>query len=185
MQTEKNDNELMGAYVQGDEDAFRQLFVRYSTKLIAYLRYRLGKRKDYLADEIFQKTWLKIHVGRKSFQPQYKFSSWLYTIALNTLRDEVGSASERLRSDELDDETPSNETSVEEQYVSKEKFKELQFALTQLKENQRVALLLSDEDDLSSKEIAGVMGISEVSARQLISRARREIRKHFIEKGEA
>ena len=182
MQTETSDNDLMNAYVLGDESSFRELFSRYAAKLISFLRYRLGARKVYLTDEIFQKTWLKVHTSRKSFNPKFKFSTWMYTIALNTLRDEVGSAAERFRSNELSESIPSNESTVEEQYISKEKFKELQEVLTMLKENQRIALLLSDDDGLSSKEIAEVMGISDASARQLISRARREVRQHFLGK---
>lgn len=182
MKIELNDTELMNAYVRGDEESFRILFSRHSAKLLAYLRYRLGHRKDYLAEEIFQKTWLKIHSARKSFKPAAKFSTWLYTIALNTLRDEVGSAAERLRSDELDQETPDKSASIEEQCISKENLEELAHALSNLKDDQRVALLMSDEDEMSGREIATVMGISEASVRQLISRARKDLRMHFLEK---
>src|SRR5665647_636214 len=88
---ESGDNELMTAYALGNERAFTALFEKYSPKLTTFLRYRLGVKKKHLIEEVYQKTWLKLHAGRLSFNAPQKFSTWFYTIALNTLKDEVGS----------------------------------------------------------------------------------------------
>jgi RNA polymerase sigma-70 factor (ECF subfamily) len=166
----------MGAYRKGDERAFTILFGRYSARLTAFLRYRLGSRKKHLVEEIYQKTWLKLHAGRKSFDPDQKFSTWFYTIALNTLRDELGSRYEKTPHDEVSETLVDPQPTGEERYLSKEAFLHVEALLKFLTGPQKTALLLSDGEELSSKEIAEVMRISDASVRQLVSRARRVIR---------
>lgn len=168
------------AYVKGDEQAFDVLFGRYSQKLSNFLRFRLGGKKRHLIEDVYQKTWLKIHSGRRSFDPLKSFSTWFYTIALNTLRDEVGSLYERTRHEEIEDKLPAHSLTSEEQYITKEQFHQVEALLKFLTENQKTALLLSDQEEMNSKEISTVMGISDASVRQLVSRARKIIRSHLL-----
>jgi RNA polymerase sigma factor (sigma-70 family) len=179
MGTEPSDNQLMNAYAVGDEGAFSVLFGRYSLKLSAFLKFRLGGRKKHLVEDIYQKTWLKVHAGRTTFDPEQKFSTWFYTVALNTLRDEVGSLYEKSPHDEIGETIADCQPSSEEQYISKETFRQIETLFMYLTDSQKTALLLSDQEDLSSKEIAEVMKISDSSARQLVSRARKVIRSHL------
>ena len=112
------DGELMERYVQGDEKSFHSLFVRYSPKLTLFLGVRLGKKRSHLLDELYQKTWLKVHMGRQSFDPKRNFATWFYTIAMNTLRDEVGLSSEKLQHDSYDEEHEvSSGKSIEADYI--------------------------------------------------------------------
>jgi len=181
MGTEQPDHELMMAYVKGDELAFGVLFEKYSPKLNSFLRYRLAAKKKHLIEEVYQKTWLKIHAGRMSFDPSKKFSTWFYTVALNTLRDEVGSLFERSQHEEINDQSTLHSPNSEDQYITKELFKQVEALFKFLTENQKTALLLSDQEEMSSKDIADVMGISDASVRQLISRARKIIRSRYSE----
>lgn len=177
------DSELMMAYVRGDEEAFLTLFNRYSPKLTLFLSVRLGKRRSHLLDELYQKTWLKIHSARKTFDPSKSFYTWFYTIALNSLRDEVGLASEKLPHTEFEEhhEAHMQNTTIEAEYILKESASRVYSLLAKLPENQRTALLLSDRDELSSKEIAEAMGFTDAAVRQLISRARKSVRASLLE----
>ncbi|MBS1960459.1 MAG: RNA polymerase sigma factor [Bdellovibrionales bacterium] len=177
--TEPSDNDLMVSYAYGNEQAFSTLFERYSSKLGSFLRYRLSQKQTHLTEEIYQKTWLKVHSARKSFDPTHRFSTWFYTIALNTLRDEVGSSYEKSVREEIDPNRSSEESNSEDRLLVKERFHQVEALLRFLSESQRTALLLADWEELESKEIAEVMKISDASARQLVSRARREIRKLY------
>jgi RNA polymerase sigma-70 factor (ECF subfamily) len=174
-----SDNELMTAYIAGDEYAFSTLFGRYSIKLTNFLRYRLGARKKHLIEELFQKTWMKLHQGRKSFDPSQKFSTWFYAIALNSLRDEVGSNYEKTIREDISGNLADPQPNSEEKYISKELFHQIEALFEFLTDSQKTALLLSDQEELSSNEIAEIMKISDSSARQLVSRARKMIRNHF------
>lgn len=183
MENEPKDNALMADYVRGDEKAFSMLYGRYSSRLTTFLRFRLSGKKKHLVEDIYQKTWLKLHAGRKSFDPVQKFSTWFYTIALNTLRDELGSLYEKTLHNAITeifaDHLPSGEANSEELYISKESFREIEVLFEYLSDHQKTALLLSDQEQFSSKEIAEMMSISDASARQLVSRARKVIRSHL------
>jgi RNA polymerase sigma-70 factor (ECF subfamily) len=175
----------MIAYVEGDEHSFAELFGRYSSKLTTFLRYRLGARKKHLIEDLYQKTWLKLHAGRKSFNPTQKFPTWFYTIALNALRDEVGSLYEKTLHEETTEAMVDQQPSIEEQYISKENFRHVETLFNHLTDSQKTALLLSDQEGFSSKEIAELMRISDASARQLVSRARKVIRTHLKNEAES
>ncbi len=177
MDLNTSDSELMGAYAKGNEEAFGMLFRRYSSKLTLFLSVRLGKKRSHLREELYQKTWLKIHSARKTFDAAKSFSTWFYTIALNTLRDEIDLAIEKLTHDEFTDDhqTHSPQTS-ESECILKESAERVYLLLSKLPESQRTAILLSDRDELSSKEIAETMGMSDAAVRQLISRARKNVR---------
>lgn len=177
----ESDEDLCRSYAQGSEEAFRMLYSRYSEKLYSFLMLRLGSASSHLCDELFQKTWLKVHLAKSSFNSEQKFSTWFFTIAMNSLRDAVGASSERLPHSEWSEDSiheESGETS-ESQLIQKELVSQIRSFLTTLPESQRIAVLLADEEGMTSKEIAQVMGQSDSAVRQLISRARRAIRAKF------
>lgn len=179
---DKSDGELMEGYAHGDEKAFHSLFIRYSPKLNLFLNVRLGKRRGHLLEELYQKIWLKIHMSRVSFDPSRSFSPWFFSIALNTLRDEVGLSSEKLAHSEFEESHFVDEgKSVEAEYILKESADHVYTLLSALPLSQRTAVLLSDRDQLTPAEIAESMGISVVSVRQLISRGRRSVRTSLLE----
>ena len=81
-------------------------------------------------EELYQKTWLKVHASRNSYDPKHKFSTWLFTIALNNLRDEVGLLRERSQHQELFDSsvdpTLEPQKSTEERLIEKESFSQME-----------------------------------------------------------
>ncbi len=80
-----SDEELMLAYRDGDEEAFTLLFKRYELRIFNYILRHIGDRA--LAEDLLQNTFLKVHRSRKSYQPSAAFSTWIFTIASNLLKD--------------------------------------------------------------------------------------------------
>lgn len=179
---EASDEELMRAYALGDESAFQNLYSRSAEKLYRFLWVRLGAAQGHLAEELFQRTWLKIHQARRSYDPSKKFSTWLFTIALNSLRDAVGAAHEKLPHGEFQEELAQHsEPSGEEACIRRDLIAQIHAFLFTLPESQRTAILLSDEEGLSSQEISEIMQVSDGAVRQLIRRARQAVRGRFTE----
>src|SRR5258706_12214080 len=85
--TDRDDEQLMAAYVAGDAAAFRELFERYAPLLISMIAAQPGTRND-VAD-LVQQTFLQLHRARHDFDPRYKRRPWLLTIALNLRRQEA------------------------------------------------------------------------------------------------
>lgn len=71
----------MGAYLEGDPDAFRRLFHRYRGPLHRLMRRAVSDRHD--AEELVQQTFLQLHRARGDFRVDSLLRPWLYTIALN------------------------------------------------------------------------------------------------------
>jgi RNA polymerase sigma-70 factor (ECF subfamily) len=79
------DESLMMAHQSGDPTAFPMLVERYKSDLHRYLQRFLGS--SAAADDVFQETFLQIHLSAASFDPNRKLRPWLYTIASNKARD--------------------------------------------------------------------------------------------------
>jgi RNA polymerase sigma-70 factor (ECF subfamily) len=80
-----SDESLVAAHLEGDRHAFRELTARYQNELIHFLGRFLGS--SGAAEDVFQETFLQIHLSAETFDPQRRFKPWLFTIAANKARD--------------------------------------------------------------------------------------------------
>src|SRR5262245_59005736 len=81
----RTDEALLEAYMRGDRAAFTKLMGRYSNELLHFLTRFLGSRAA--ADDVFQETFLQIHLSADTFDRERRFKPWLFTIAANKARD--------------------------------------------------------------------------------------------------
>ncbi|MGA2068771.1 MAG: RNA polymerase sigma factor [Thermoguttaceae bacterium] len=80
------DEKLLVAYRDhGDRPAFEELVRRYEKELYGYLRNYLGDAD--LAEDVFQQTFLQVHLKCHQFEPQRKLRPWLYAVATNQAID--------------------------------------------------------------------------------------------------
>lgn len=79
------DSELIAAHRTGDPDAFETLVRRYRPELLPFLIRFAGGRAA--GEDVFQDTFLQIHLSADSFDVTKRFKPWLYTIASNKARD--------------------------------------------------------------------------------------------------
>jgi len=87
------DEQLLEAYRGGDEPAFAELMHRYEKELYNFLLRFLGQ--SALAEDVFQESFLQVHLSAESFQVHRRFRPWLYTIAANKARDLLRSQARR------------------------------------------------------------------------------------------
>ncbi len=81
-----NDEELLIEYRNtGDREIFATLVYRYERELFNYLRRYLGNAE--LAEDVFQSTFMQVHLKCDQFQSDRRFRPWLYTIATNQAID--------------------------------------------------------------------------------------------------
>src|SRR2546422_136658 len=81
----RSDEKLLADYLGGDRAAFPKLMGRYGDELLHFLTRFLGSRPA--ADDVFQETFLQVHLSADTFDPQRRFKPWLFTIAANKARD--------------------------------------------------------------------------------------------------
>ena len=69
----------------GDRPAFDELVRRYEKELYGYPRHYLGDAE--MAEDVFQQTFLQVHLKCDQFEPQRKLRPWLYAVATNQAID--------------------------------------------------------------------------------------------------
>lgn len=81
----RSDEKLLAAYLNGDRAAFPALMQRYADELLHFLTRFLGSRAA--ADDVFQESFLQVHLSADTFDTDRRFKPWLFTIAANKARD--------------------------------------------------------------------------------------------------
>lgn len=99
----RTDEQLLEAYREGDAPAFRSLISRHQDDLIRFLMRLTGDRQT--AEDVFQETFLQVHISADTFDATRRFKPWLFTIAANKARDMLR---KKLRRQEVDLSAPVN-----------------------------------------------------------------------------
>lgn len=168
----------MQLYASGNSEAFSILYERFENRIFNFLNNRLSGKQKNLVPDLFQTVWLKVHQARTSFEPTQKFSNWVFTIAINSLRDHVARKQFEMEVElERDDQHHSLQANPEEIMITANEMSHLGKILEELTSLQREALLLMDGEGFSSSETGEMLGISEAAARQLVVRARYQVSK--------
>ena len=173
-----DEHSLVLRLIEGDEDAFCELYAVYKNRLI-YFAMRFLKSREY-AEDIFQDAFTVVWQSRRFINPEASFSSYLYTIVrnriLNQLRDLANQ--DKLREQMLSQAVNySNETKDEilandlRQFISR--------ALQQLTPRQREIFEMSRERQMSHREIAEALGISVNTVQESISISLRTLRTYL------
>jgi len=165
------DEELMRAYLGGDERAFEALYRRHSPNVYGYLRRKLPDRAS--ADEVFQSVFLKLHQTRRNYDPAYPFAQWLFVVARTTLFDHFRKAGRQVPVADL----PFDEERVSQNPPPPALTGEKEWeALNRLPPEQRQAIEMRVIDERSYEEIADKLNRTPLGVRQLVSRGLRKLR---------
>jgi len=167
----------MLAFRGGNDAAFEALFERWAGKLLRFLERMV--RDTAVAEELVQETFLRVHRARSRYEPDAKFSTWLYTIASNVARNELRRPFRRAPHDSTDAEREgaplelaAEESPVDEIVNARREGSEVEAALQKLPERQRAALWLAAVEGLPYAEVAQALETSESSVKALVHRAR-------------
>jgi len=179
------DAALMLRVKQGDEGAFAELVEKYKQPVmnVVYRMLRDATEAEDLAQNVFVQVFRSAH----RYQVSSKFSTWLFTIVRNLCLNEIRRRS-RHPADSLDATHPEQEDQPWQQYDDKQTVSppdrvlhgeledKIEQALAELPENQRIAIVLCRQDELSYEEIAEVLGCSLSATKSLIHRGRETLK---------
>ena len=172
------DDALMLAWAAGEASAFEVLYGRHRGPLFRFLLAQLRDRP--LAEELYQDVWQRVIAARATWRPEAAFATWLYRIAHNRLNDHWRAQRHRppapldaeLRTAALAD--PEHPGSVAEQHEQRQR---LQQALDELPDEQREAVLLRLQQELSLEEIGRITGVGRETVK---SRLRYALDKRYM-----
>lgn len=161
-----DDNGLLQRHLDGNESAFTQLVERYQRELFSFLARFTGDAA--LADDVFQETFLQLHVSAEKFDMSRRLKPWLFAIAANKARDAIRKRSRRrtvpLDANVGDDDNasyadlmPADIPAPLETLTNLETRRSVQSIVAQLPEGLRVVLVLCYFNGMAYKEIAEVV----------------------------
>lgn len=178
-----DDATLMLAYAQGELAAFDVLYARHRGTLYRFLL--RSARDPRVAEELFQETWSRVIAARSRYTPQAKFSTWLLQIAHNLLIDSYRRRQPVATGEEaelaLERAALPDQEQPEHVWSEFERRRRLQRAIEALPDEQRTAVLLRLENDLSVEDIAQVTGVGRETAKSRLRYAMNRLREQLAE----
>ncbi len=156
----------------GDADAFSELIEEHYERIYRTAWRWCGHRDD--AEDIAQEVCVKIGQAIAGFDGRSAFSSWVYRITLNAVRDWQRAGSRRGRyADAYAKVSPADQAADQEEAATS---RQIWAAVRTLPEKQRDAVLLVYAEELSHAEAADIMGIKEATVSFHVHQARKTLR---------
>lgn len=170
--SEETDTVLVARAVGGDRAAFGALVERHYDFIHRVACKWLGRRQD--ADDIAQEVCIKLASVLRTFDGRSAFSSWLYRVTLNAVRDSQRANTRRGKyHDRLAEVHPEDAPPEQEDATAA---RELWAAVRQLPNQQRDAVLLVYAEDKSHAEAGEIMGCKEATVSWHIHEAKKTLR---------
>jgi len=176
------DLELMLRVRSGDAESFDVLLRRYRVPLVGFLVRMV--RDQALAEDLAQEVFLRVYQARHRYQPEARFTTWLYRIAtnlaLNAIRDRKPVAAQV----EFEDGPGQSETAriadgrptAEQQMMESDRQRTIREAVEALPEKQCAAVILHKYQNVDYRQISKVLGVSESAVKSLLFRAYESLR---------
>ncbi|HEY2492585.1 MAG TPA: sigma-70 family RNA polymerase sigma factor [Paenibacillus sp.] len=174
------DSQLIREIKEGNVELFSELMSRYQRKILAFVYHMLkSSNMELVAEDLCSETFYKAFRSLNTFREvDASFSTWLYTIARNTVLSEL--RKQRSSNISLDESgyvpVAPSEVAPEQAILRNEKVNLVRIAINSLPEKQRSALILREYDQLDYQEIAKILDQSVSSVKSLLFRARSSIK---------
>lgn len=172
------DVELVANLVKGDSAALDSIMTKYQKPLYFFvLRY---VHDDDLAYDLVQETFFRIYTKASKYRPSYRFSTWMYQIALNLCRDHSRKQTFQNFFSILDSERSgkhrtelAHDAHIEENYEVSSDISALQKEISQLPHKLKSALILFALEENSQAKCSDILKISQKSVETRVYRAKK------------
>jgi RNA polymerase sigma-70 factor (ECF subfamily) len=183
-QMEERDRADMVRLVAGQGAALDELMERHAPRLLGYLARSLQDEDD--AADLAQETFVRVFQNCAKFDTRMKFSTWLYAIATNLVKDryrhrtrhpQVSLEAENEATGEgFRESLPDHKPTPSEFLQGAERTEAVRKAVGRLPEELRTPLILSEYEELSHAEIAEILECSTKAVETRLYRARMQLR---------
>src|SRR4030095_3152424 len=175
------DEELIFSFQEGNQDAYTEIVNRYKDRLTNFVFRYVGSYDE--CDDIVQDTFVKVYVSKHLYTEIAKFSTWIYTIAINLAKTKISKQQKYKTfsiSDAYDDESkdfdiPDEAFTPDVDANSKFLNKHIQKALDSISESYRELVILRDVEDFSYEEIVEMTGLPMGTVKSRINRGREKL----------
>ena len=160
----------------GDERAFEEIMLA-TERRVAMLAWRItGDAEE--TKEAVQETFLRLFRHLRRYDERQDFSGWLFRIAVNVCRDLQKRRRRRGIFGPIDDayELPSRAAAADDVLAAQGEVALLRRAIDTLPPKEKLALVLRDVEELTTDEVAAILGSRPATVRVQISKARIKVR---------
>ena len=177
----------MARLVAGQEAALNDLMDRHATTVFQFLYRMLGNEED--ANDLAQETFVRVFRHCARFQPEARFTTWLYTIAGNLARNHHRwrsrhpnvslDATSEAADVSVGDVLPADDPSPSEAAAKEERLAAVRAAVHALPPDLREAVILREWQDLPVAEAAVALGTTPKAVESRLYRARLRLREQL------
>lgn len=172
-QTSCSDEDLVNLAQQGDMKAYNLLLSRYNNKIQKIINLHIQDRAN--VSDLVQEVLIKVYRYLQDFNEKSQFSTWLYRITQNTIKNHYRAANLRmdLEAEYADNYAPSTQLSPEYLLINIEFGERLELAISTLSDELRICYGMHIIDGRSYEDIAKKMDCPIGTVRSRIFRARK------------
>ncbi|MGP8201426.1 MAG: RNA polymerase sigma factor [Limisphaerales bacterium] len=181
---DQQDGQDMAQLAAGHDAALNNLMDRHAERLFHYLVRSLQNEED--AADLAQETFARVYQNRAKFDPRQNFTTWLYAIASNLVRDRYRwrkrhpqvslDAPNEAAGNNFGDSLTAQEPLPGEAAQERERGEAVRQAVAGLPEALRIPLILAEYEEKSHAEIGGILGCSAKAVEVRVYRARQQLR---------
>jgi RNA polymerase sigma-70 factor, ECF subfamily len=183
-QHDERDRADMIRLAAGHDATLNDLMERHAEKLFNYLVHSLQNEED--AADAAQETFVRVFQNRGRFDARQRFSTWLYAIATNLVKDRYRhrsrhpqvslDAENEATGEDFRESMPEQRPTPSESLQVTERAEAVRKAVGQLPEELRAPLILAEYEELSHTEIGEILACSAKAVETRIYRARKQLR---------
>ena len=185
----KTDEQLIAEFQSGNQSAYEILYNKYKNRIYNFV-YRYVNDVD-TAQDIAHDTFLKLYTHKDTYREIAKFSTWLYTIALNLAKTELRKKARRKTYSESELSTEDREFAISsDKNVVNDKASDsleintiINSCLMQLSDEFKTMIIFRDIQELSYDVISNIMELPIGTVKSRINRGRIKLNKLLKEKG--
>lgn len=178
-----SDEELISRFQEGDNNSYNEIVKRYKDRLINFVYRYTGNYDD--SEDIVQDTLVKVYVSKHLYKEVAKFSTWIYTIAINLAKTKlikkkkfrIFSLSSAYDDEDKDFDIKDEAFLPDDDANSKFQEKHIEKALASIPENYRKLVILRDVEEFSYEEICEMTGLPMGTVKSRINRGRERLQK--------
>jgi RNA polymerase sigma-70 factor (ECF subfamily) len=169
--TDERDIMLVSACLRGDRESFDEIVDRYEVPLYNAAYRITGSVED--ARDATQNAFVKAFEKLDTYNPEYRFFSWIYRIVIN---QSLNMVDKRRNESAIDGNFPSSAVNPENAFRRTESAEQIEAALQELDPNHRTMIVLKHIEGFTYHEISELLGIPEKTVKSRLFTARRRLR---------
>ena len=169
--------DLIALCKRNDRKAFRSIVEGYQS-MVYSLAFRMLCNEEEAKDTV-QETFIRVWINLQAYNPDKKFSTWIYAIATNLCLDKLKSAKYRLKDNSIDDTILNvlSSENVEQSVINTELGIIIRKLTSELTPKQKIVFTLRYLEELEIDEIVQITGLTSEKIKSNLFLARQTIRR--------